>query len=86
MTGQNDDSYWLLNQDQSAASQARSLTWEALARLGLEVALIDDGVANRGHRKSLLDPRWRYVGIACGLHARYRTVCVMDFASSYKAR
>jgi uncharacterized protein YkwD len=48
--------------------------------------LIDDGVANRGHRKSLLDPRWRYVGIACGPHARYGIMCVMDFASSYQAR
>jgi uncharacterized protein YkwD len=46
--------------------------------------LIDDGVANRGHRESLLDPRWRYVGIACGVHARYGTVCVMDFAASYR--
>ena len=26
--------------------------------------LIDDGVATRGHRKSLLNPRWRHVGIA----------------------
>jgi anti-sigma regulatory factor (Ser/Thr protein kinase) len=45
MTSDNDDLYWLLNQDQSAASQARALTWEALARLGLEVGLVDDGVA-----------------------------------------
>ena len=48
--------------------------------------LIDDGVANRAHRKSILDPRWRYVGIACSDHARYRTVCVLDLASSYQAR
>jgi hypothetical protein len=48
--------------------------------------LIDDGVANRAHRKSLLDPRWRYVGIACSAHARYRTVCVLDLASGYQAR
>lgn len=46
--------------------------------------LIDDGVADRGHRRSLLDPRWRYVGIACGFHARYGTMCVLDFASNYK--
>jgi len=48
--------------------------------------LIDDGVADRGHRRSLLDPRWRYVGIACGFHARYGTICVMDFASNYQDR
>jgi hypothetical protein len=45
MTSDNDDLYWLLNQDRSAAGQARTLTWEALARLGLDVELIDDGVA-----------------------------------------
>jgi len=48
--------------------------------------IVDDGVADRGHRKSLLDPRWRYVGIACGFHARYGTMCVLDFASSYRDR
>jgi uncharacterized protein YkwD len=48
--------------------------------------LIDDGVANRGHRKSLLNPAWRYVGIACGPHAVYGTMCVMDFASAYEDR
>jgi anti-sigma regulatory factor (Ser/Thr protein kinase) len=45
MTSDEDDLYWLLNQDESAASQARTLTWEALARLGLDAGLIDDGVA-----------------------------------------
>jgi len=45
MTSDNDDLFWLLSQDQSAASQARALAWEALARLGLEVGLVDDGVA-----------------------------------------
>jgi hypothetical protein len=48
--------------------------------------LIDDGVANRGHRKSLLDARWKYAGIACGPHARYGTMCVIDFASGYQDR
>jgi hypothetical protein len=46
--------------------------------------LIDDGVANRGHRKSLLDPRWHYVGIACGPHSFLRTMCVIDFAAGFQ--
>jgi uncharacterized protein YkwD len=46
--------------------------------------LVDDGVGDRGHRKNLLNPAWRYVGIACGPHARYGTMCVMDFAVSYR--
>jgi len=48
--------------------------------------LIDDGVADRGHRKSLLDPAWRYVGIACGPHALYGMMCVIDFAVDYHDR
>jgi len=48
--------------------------------------MVDDGVADRGHRRSLLDPRWRYVGIACGAHSGYGTMCVLDFASNYRDR
>ena len=46
--------------------------------------LVDDGVGDRGHRRNLLNPAWRYVGIACGPHARYGTMCVMDFAVNYR--
>ncbi len=48
--------------------------------------LLDFGVANRGHRWTLLNPAWRYVGIACGPHAVYRTMCVLDFAAGYRDR
>ena len=42
--------------------------------------LIDDGVKNRGHRANLLHPDFRSVGVACGTHPRYNTMCVMDFS------
>ena len=45
--------------------------------------LVDDGVPSRGHRKNILEPRFRTVGIGCGRHARLRTVCVIDFAGGY---
>ena len=45
--------------------------------------LIDDNVPGRGHRKLLLDPKFRHVGIACGNHAIYRTMCVIDLAGEY---
>jgi hypothetical protein len=45
--------------------------------------LIDDGVRNRGHRDSILNPQWRFAGVACGSHSRYGHMCVIDFASSY---
>jgi uncharacterized protein YkwD len=58
---------------------------------GLDVAreavigqLVDYGVEGRGHRRNLLDPAWRYVGIACGAHTKYGTMCVMDFAADYR--
>jgi uncharacterized protein YkwD len=46
--------------------------------------LVDYGVKGRGHRENLLNPIWHYVGIACGSHTIYGTMCVMDFAASYR--
>jgi uncharacterized protein YkwD len=46
--------------------------------------LVDFGVPGRGHRETLLNPVWRYVGIACGIHATYHAMCVLDFASGYQ--
>jgi hypothetical protein len=46
--------------------------------------LIDDNVRGREHRQILLDRSFHYVGIACGPHAVYRTMCVMDFAGEYE--
>ena len=42
--------------------------------------LIDDGVKNRGHRTTLLNPDFKLVGVACGAHPVYKTMCVLDFA------
>jgi uncharacterized protein YkwD len=53
------------------------------ARLVVVYLLIDDGVPDRGHRHAFLDKRYEQVGVGCGAHARFRTVCVMDFAAGY---
>ena len=45
--------------------------------------LIDDGVRDRGHRKTLLNPDFKIVGVSFGKHPVYETMCVMDFAGSY---
>lgn len=52
-------------------------------RMVVVYLLIDDGVADRGHREALLDRRYAQIGVACGPHARYRVVCVMDLAAGY---
>ena len=42
--------------------------------------IIDDGVPSRGHRINLFSASWEKAGAGCGTHARYRTVCVIDYA------
>lgn len=48
--------------------------------------LLDFGVSDRGHRWTLLNPAWHYVGIACGPHTLYHVMCVLDFASDFRDR
>ncbi len=48
--------------------------------------LVDDGVANRGHRDNLLSPGWGAGGVACGPHKEYGQMCVMDYAARYDER
>jgi uncharacterized protein YkwD len=51
---------------------------------GIVVAwIIDDGVRGRGHRLNIFGPDLRCAGIACGPHAAYGTMCVMDFATAF---
>lgn len=41
--------------------------------------IVDDDVPGRGHRKTLFAAELRYAGVACGPHATYRVMCVVDF-------
>ena len=45
--------------------------------------IIDDGYPSRGHRKSLLNPRYQLIGVGCGSHRKFRIMCVLDLASGY---
>lgn len=42
--------------------------------------IIDDGVPDRGHRTTLFNPTYQLIGVGCGPHPRWRTVCVFDLA------
>ncbi len=45
--------------------------------------LIDDGIADRGHRRALLDPVYVVAGVACGPHLRYGVMCVVEMAERF---
>ncbi|KNC47720.1 allergen V5/Tpx-1 family protein [Thecamonas trahens ATCC 50062] len=46
--------------------------------------LIDDGVPDRGHRATMLDPEYACVGIAVASHPVYNTVAVFEFAAVFE--
>ncbi|MEN8446443.1 MAG: CAP domain-containing protein [Cyanobacteria bacterium J06555_13] len=65
-----------------ATSVGESIDYGSTDAQSVIVSLIvDDGVADRGHRTSLFSPEWTTAGVGCGPHATIRTVCVVDYAS-----
>jgi hypothetical protein len=52
------------------------------ARARVLTLLIDDGFANRGHRKRLLDASFRVAGVACGDH-KLGAMCVITLAGGF---
>lgn len=48
--------------------------------------IIDDGLPGRKHRKNIFNPRFNHAGAAYGPHARYGSVCSIDFAGAYAER
>lgn len=45
--------------------------------------IVDDGVANRGHRRNIFDQNVAVIGVACGRHPRFGASCVIDQAGGF---
>jgi len=45
--------------------------------------IIDDGVPGRGHRDNIFNSMYRFVGVACGYHKIFDTMCVITFAGEF---
>ena len=45
--------------------------------------IIDDGVPDRGHRKNIFSTEFRFIGVACGPHRTYGTMCAVDYAAKF---
>ncbi len=54
------------------------------ARFIVTSLLIDDDVADRGHRESLLSAKFNRIGVASGFHKGYDCMCVITLAASYE--
>lgn len=48
--------------------------------------LIDDGVPDRAHRKNVLNPCFRFAGVADGQHPEYQSLFVIDYAGEYRTK
>jgi uncharacterized protein YkwD len=59
---------------------------KSTARAVVLALIIDDGLPARKHRKNIFNPNFNFAGAAFGRHARFRTVCSMDFAGGYAER
>ena len=56
------------------------------AREIVAALIIDDGQRARKHRRNIFNAAFNFAGAAVGRHARFGTVCSMEFAGGYAER
>jgi hypothetical protein len=66
---------------------AEDITYGSFEARQIVIALlIDDGVVERSHRKNILNPCFRFAGVANGTHPSYLSLCAIDYAGDYKSK
>ena len=53
------------------------------ARTIVVTLIVDQGVPDRAHRRNIFCRDFKVAGAACGPHARYGAMCVIDFAGGF---
>ena len=70
-----------------AQGWAENIAYGQRSARAIVVALVvDDGVRGRGHRRNIFNSNYNAAGAAYGPHARYGSVCSIEFASGYAER
>ena len=67
-----------------AATWGENISYGKTCARDVVIALIiDDGLPARRHRANIFAAKFNYAGAAYGPHARYGSVCSIDFAGAY---
>jgi uncharacterized protein YkwD len=70
-----------------AASWGENISYGKKSARDVVIALIiDDSIAGRKHRVNIFASKFNFAGAASGTHARFGSVCSMDFAGAYFER
>lgn len=71
----------------SIGSVAENISFGSLSGSDVLVGfIVDVGITSRGHRKNIFSEDFKVIGVACGEHKTYKTMCVQDFAEGYTVK
>ena len=77
----------LQRQQLFAGIEAESISYgQDAPRDVIRQLVVDSGVPNRAHRKDLFGRAFQAVGVGCGPHAEWGSMCVIDLAGAIVRR